>query len=436
MTNNIVTLNVTQTVAEALSTLQGTGAAISQGGTNTPSGTLSTLTQLSDFTPIMAGSKAITSMILSGGTVTVTTTAPHGWPLSETFAATVAGVTPSAYNGTFQITITGTSTFTYPLAGSPGSVTVQGAVTDADVTELLSMVTTFFAQGTAVSLLVLELGAGDVPTGVTALTAYITANPLTVYRWLVPREWDAVSQFLAFLANYNSTTARVYFHVTTTIGTYSSYTNLMKCVMAWVEAPGIPSTEFSAAADFYVTLSYSPSTTTKVPPNAFAYLFGVTPYPVKGNSALFSSLKAASVNWVGTGAEGGISTAIVLWGTMKDGNDVLYWYSVDWVQIQEQLDLANEIINGSNNPQAPLYYDQNGINRLQARAQSTMNSGVASGLVLGPVSVTAVSFADYIKANPADYPVGKYNGLAVTYTPNRGFKSITFNVQVSNIPTP
>ncbi len=117
-----------------------------------------------------------------------------------------------------------------------------------------------------------------------------------------------------------------------------------------------------------------------------------------------------------------------------DGNDFTYWYSVDWVQINVELDLANEVINGSNNPLAPLYYNQDGINRLQARAQATMNRGISDGLVLAPVSVAAIPFVTYVADNPSDYAAGTYNGLSVTYTPSRGFKSITFNVQVQNFP--
>jgi hypothetical protein len=299
---------------------------------------------------------------------------------------------------------------------------------------LTSMVTTFFAQGSGVGVYVLELGEASVATNVAALATYITANPGTIYRWLVPRNWDGVAAFLALLTTFNGQTARTYFHVTSTVGTYAAYTALQKAAMVWIEAPTVGATEFSAAADFYVALNYSPSASNKVPPNAFAFLFGVTPYPIPGNNALFNSLKAAGINIVGTGAEGGISTAIAFWGTMMDKTDLSYWYSVDWVQINVQQAVTNEVINGSNNPQNPLYYDQNGINRLAGRAQATMNSGISFGLALAPAILTATSFVDYTTANPADYAAGTYNGLAVTYTPNRGFKSITFNVQVSNIP--
>ena len=526
---NIVVVNVTQTVGAAPATLQQSGALISQGATNTTSGTASLLTQLSDLTPLLTGTKAITSMSWSGSVVTVTTTSPHGFTVSDTIYLTITGVTPAGYNGTFLCTITGASTFTYPLSSNPGSVTVQGVYTPEDVAELVAMATTFFAQGSNLSVYVLELGPGNANDGVTALTAYITANPNSnytagaagyFYAYVVPRTWDGNSSFLAMLATFEATTARTYFFITTTLATYTNYTNLMKCAFTLIECPvygtwsanaltaisysggvvtattttahgvavgqwfqisgvtptgyngwwqaqlgttgstlvynvpsalgaesvlgtlvaslyssaGIPSTEFSVAAAFWRLLNYNPSAANLVTPFAFGYVTGVTPFPTRGNNALLTTLKAAYTNIIGTGAEGGISNTIILWGTTEDGHDATYWYSVDWVQINSDLMLANAIINGSNNPQNPLYYDQNGINRLQAVEQQVMKNAIAFGLALSPVTVTAVPFAQYVVQNPTDYPAGIYRGLAVSYTPQRGFTQIVFYVNVTSFP--
>ena len=430
----IVTVNVTQTIAEAPNTLQKTGALVSQGATTGAVGSLTLLTQASDFTPLATPAKTITSITWSANVASVTTGAPHGFTNADTLRLTIAGATPTGYNGSFVCTITGASTFTYPLLTNPGGSSSAGTYIPASVAEVQSMVTTFFAQGTSVPVYVLEVGAGNATDAATYLTTWLTANPGTVYAFLVPRGFDGNSTFLSLVASYENTTAKTYFFVTTTTGTYSAYTTLMKCVFALIEAPGIPSTEFTCAAAFWRVLSYNPSTTNQVGPTAFAFVFGVTPYPTMGNSVLLATLKAAFINVIQTGAEGGISDTILTYGTTKDGRDFTYWYSVDWVQINIELDLANEIINGSNNPQAPLYYDQNGINRLQARAQQTMANGVAYGLVLPPVFVTAVPFPQYVLQNPSDYPEGVYKGLAVVYTPQRGFTSIVFNVQVTDFP--
>lgn len=458
MTNNIVNVNVTQTQAATPSTLQRTGAFISQGATTLAVGSYSLLTSLSDLTPLLKGALAISTITWSGSIATVTTAAPHGFTTSDTILMTIAGTTPAGYSGTYTCTITGASTFTYPLVSNPGSCTVPGTYTPEDVAELTQMATTFFAQGANVSVYVLELGAGNAADGVTALTTFITANPNFFYAYLVPRYWDAAASFIALLTTLQSTTAKTYFFITTTNGTYTQYSNLQKAALTWIEAPGKTNLEFSAAAGFWVELNYNPSSTNKVAPYAFTYVFGVTPYPKFGNNALFSAWKAAGVNWIGTGAEGGVSTAIILWGKMMDLRPLNYWYSVDWVQINVAQALANEIINGSNNPINPLYYNQDGINRLQARAAQVMASAITFGLALGSVVQTQMSAGDfttalnsgdlagqavvnavplvpYLTASPNDYKTGTYNGISITYTPLRGFESITVNINVTDFVT-
>jgi hypothetical protein len=466
----IVLVNVSQLQAPTPSQLQRTGALISQGGTNTAAGTVSLITQLSDLTTLYQAARAITSITWLSGVATVTTTAPHGFTVADVLPMTIAGVTPAGYNGNVNATITGASTFTYPLASNPGSMTVAGMFTDADVRELCAMATTFFAQGNSQAVYVLELGPGTAAEGVTALSAYITANiaapqplpgsglqPSRFYGFLVPREWAAEPTFLTLLQSYSNPSAMLYFWVTSTLATYVNFTSLNKCVIQLIEAPTVSPTglEFSLAAAFRAALAYRPGATTRVTPFAFTYLYGVTPYPTFGNSALLQTLKNAAVNIVGTGAEGGISNTIMLWGTTMDGRDFTYWYSADWVQINIKLDVANAIINGSNNPINPLYYNQNGINTLQSVIARTMGRGVTFGLVLGtptqtaldgPVLddalnsgtfpnktvVNAIPFIIYSAENPGDYKIGLYSGFSTIYVPARGFTQIVFQLVLSD----
>jgi len=455
MANPIVQINVSVTNPPAPSNLLRTGAIVSQGGTSLTPGTYSLLTQNSVLTPLLTAGKAITSAVWSGGVVTVTTTAPHGYPSAETIGLTIAGMTPAAYNGTFQATITGTTTFTYPLASNPGTATVFGIVTDADVAELIAQVTTFFAQGKSASVYVLEFGPGVPADGVTALGTYINTNPQFFFSYLVPREWDTEPTFKTFVGQFNTPSALVKFFVTTTISTYTNWTSLNSCVFAHVEAPGLPATEFTCAAAFYVTLNYNPSSAQQVGPLCFSFVYGVTPYPTVGNSALLTSLKAANINYVATAAEGGLTNTMLVWGHMLDGNPFNYWYTIAWAIINLDANIANEVINGSNNVLAPLYYNQQGITRLENRGAQTLRSGVSYGLILGQVIVVsmaqadfvaainagtyagnavinAIPFASYNSANPSDYSIGKYAGLSAALTPARGFEQIIFNLNVTN----
>ena len=399
MTNQIVTVQVSQQVAPSPNTLQQTGAFISQGATTLAAGTYQLLTSSASLTSILTGALAITSLTWASSVVTVVCAAAHGFPTGDVVKITITGATPSAYNGTYSCTITTTTAFTYALVTNPGTETIPGVYTPEDVSELVAMNTTFWGMGYDTPIYVLELGKTAPTDGVAALTTFLTTYPNLFYAFLVPRTWDGNSAFLTLIASYEATTSKLYFYVTTTISTYSSYTPLMKCVFALVEAPTVAAaaaagtaTEFSLAAVFQYVIGINPSPTTLVSPLCFTFLTGVTPYPALGNGTLFASLKAANINWVFTGGEGGISNALIEWGNMLDGNPWNYWYSVDWVQINLDLNLSNAIINGSNNPLAPLYYNQPGIDTLQAVAQQTMKIAISYGLALAPITVTAVPF--------------------------------------------
>lgn len=67
----------------------------------------------------------IASITNATTTATLTTSAAHG--LSTGNSVTIYGATPSAYNGTFSITVTAADKFTYTMASNPGgSATIVG----------------------------------------------------------------------------------------------------------------------------------------------------------------------------------------------------------------------------------------------------------------------------------------------------------------------
>ena len=435
---NIVNVVVTQQVASAPNQLQQTGAFVSQGGTTLAAGTTQLLTQKSDLTSILRPATEISTITWTGSVVTVTTTTAHGIPSGDTVQIVIAGSTPTGYNGTFAGTATGTNTVTYPLVSDPGASTVEGTLQLANTLELEAMGNTFFAQGSTVSVFVLELGTTTVSDGILALNTYIEDNvghlPTSAtpqfYSYLLPTTWDIVgAQEMA--AQYEGTTAQIYFWVTTTIETYSGWDGI-KSVFAAIQSPSAPAIEFSTAAMYWASLAYDPNASNLAHPFSYTYIYSVTPYVLTNTQQ--TTLLANGVNWVGTGAEGGISNTLIQGGTFMDLNPFNYWYCVDWLSINVAQALAAAIINGSNLPTNPLYYNQAGINTLQKVAQATVNNGISFGLILSPANVNAVPFTTYVNQNPGDYATGTYNGLSLTFVPLRGFTSITIYLTASNIP--
>lgn len=364
---------------------------------------------------------------------------------------------PSALQKTGAFISMGATTLAAGTLSVLTSVSDLAAIigTGANVAELQAMNATFFAQGRAQSVYVFETGVATAALAVPVVKNFIDTNPNVVYSWLCPRSFDGATGFAALCAEHQAPTDKVNFFVTTTSANAPALSQLNNSVIAIIEAPNKPSTEFSMAALFYITLAWTPNSGSKIPPLAFAFTYGTTIYPDFNNGTVLYNLQQNNVGFISSAAEGGLVNSMVKWGHTLGGNPFNYWYTVDWAAINIELDLANEIINGSNNSIAPLYYDQNGIDRLQNRAAKTLRNGVAYGLILGNVIMTelspaefinqvalgtyagnavinAVPFKKYTADNPSDFMVGKYGGLQAVITPARGFESIVFNLNITN----
>jgi len=286
MTNPIVVVNGTVLTAPAPLTLQQTGAIVSQGATNRAPQTYSLLTQLSDLTSILAGALTLSTLSWTGGTVTATTAAPHGFAIDSVIWLTIAGVVPAGYNGAFLCTATGASTFTYPLASALGAESTPGTYTEEDVAELVEQATTFFGMGSQTSVSVLELGPGSPAAGVAALSNFITATtPQIFYAYLVPRMWSGEPTFLTFAATFEAVTAKTYFFVTSNLQNYSNYTTTMKSVLALIEAPAGAVWPANALTAISWTTNFISATTTVahgVSPGQWFQISGCTPAGYNG----------------------------------------------------------------------------------------------------------------------------------------------------------
>ncbi|HKS76270.1 MAG TPA: hypothetical protein VJQ82_23860, partial [Terriglobales bacterium] len=197
-------------------------------------------------------------------------------------------------------------------------------------------------------------------------------------------------------------------------------------VQALVPSPAQASTEHQASVEFYNWLVNNPGPANPLAPMSFRYAFGVTPWPQVGNQTNLNTILTAFGNYIGTAAEGGISTACIFKGTAMDGEQAAWWYGIDWFRIQVKQALAAAVFNGSNqNP--PLLYSQDGINSLLAVANNVGTSAVKFGCALSVV-ITAVPFSTYTTENPNDYNSGIYNGFQATVVGQNAFTSITFNL--------
>lgn len=432
-TQTIVNINASIVRAPTPSQYQQSGAVISLGGSVLTVGTYQFYGTLSSFVAALSASAGNHAELFNMATtffaqgngaglyileLGVQSTVDAGVTALQTWITNNPGVlssylVPTAWDYT-KDEVGGT---TITNAGS-GYVTVPAVTFSAPTSGTTATGTAVIQNGQVVSITITNPGSGytAVPTvTIAAPTSGVTATA-TAY----------LSSALNIMAsNYASPTGKTYFFVSTSLANLPNYAT-QKSIYANVVSPTAASTEFQTSVPFYQWLNNNPSTANQLAPMAFRYAYGVTPWAQMGNQTTITNILSAYGNLIGTGAEGGISSACIFKGTLMDGQQASWWYGIDWIQIQVKQALAAAIINGSNsNP--PLLYDQAGINFLQKVAQQVASSAVTFGCALSAV-VTAVPFGTYTTNSPNDYNAGIYNGLSCTAVGQNGFLSITFNL--------
>jgi len=456
--NRIVQVNVSETVAPVPNRLQQTAAIVSMGGTTITAGTTQWIAAAGQLSDYLIPAYDIASISWAAGVVTVVTTNPHGIPISDTTNVVVNGVSVTGYNGNFVATGFNATTLNYSLAADPGGTPTGGTIQVGPQVNLIAADATWWAQGNlGTGYYIYETGSADPADVIASMTTYLTANPQTIYNWLLLPGMDADHTGLrAFFLLHNTLNALIKFYLPLSTSTYAAWEgeDTLRNVFTMIESPGADfATELDSVAPAQYFTAFVPTPTNRLPPAQYTYLNAVTAYnPI--TQALITTFMDNHINFVATGAEGGISNTILIDGKTLNGTPMNVAYSIDWVQIKSNQAISNAVINGSNNPLSPLYYNQNGIDRLQAVVVQVGNTAIASGLALGQVLqveldptvfatnvglglyagnfvVNAVPFDIYTALNPSDYANQLYGGLQVSYTPQYGFETIVFNLNVT-----
>ena len=459
--NNIVQINVNVQQAAQPSRLQNTAAIVSMGGTTTTAGTTTYINSKGALDAYLIAPLNIASADWDAGTVELTTATPHGIATSDTQQVlikniSVSGSTNNAYNGLYTVTSTGTTTLTYAVATDPGTaVTTGGSLTLQAALALQAADKTWWAQNsTIVGYYIFESGSSSTSTTLTAVSSYLNANPNTIYNWGFLPGIDAEATANTFFTEYATLDLTNFFLpvAVSNITVWENQSDLVNVFVMVTSPSANAADELDSIAFMQYLTEFTPSSVNKLPPSQFTYLYGVTAYRPLPQSTIDLYIEN-NFNFVTTGAEGGLSNTILYPGKFLDGTPANVKYSVDWVRIQLNQAVSAAVIEGSNTPINPLYYNQAGINTLQSVAQTVGVRGVQCGLVFGQVLLTqlpqdefinnlsngkyrgnfvinAIPMREYTAANPSDYALQQYGGFTVAYAPQYGFLHIIFNLEV------
>ncbi len=439
ITSNIVTEIVTVQYAPEPSQYQQSGAIISVGGTTLATGTYQYCGSLATLTSLLsaAGNYAeltnmATTFFAQGNVVGlyvlelgIQTGADPAVAALETWISDNPGLfyaylCPADWDETKDevgsVIITN---------GGSGYTTAPTVTFSAPTTGTTAEGTAIIQNGVVISVTITNPGSGYTAAPTVTFSAPTTGTTATGTAVLA-------SALNILAGNYSSNTAKTYFVVTTTSTTISNY-SAYKSLYCFVASPTAPSSEFGAAADFYNIVVNNPGATNKLQNMAFRFVYGVTGWPQTGYATEINTVLSAFGNLHLTLSQAGITEVGIFKGTVMSGIQFGSWYGIDWYEINANLNIANAIVNGSNQ-QPPLLYDQNGINSLEIVAQDVANSAVEFGC-LQSGTCSATPFYTYVAQNPTNYQAGIYNGLACSATAQVGFLTVGFNINVNFSPS-
>ncbi len=380
------------------------------------------------------GIAALQTYIAANPNVFYTYTVPADWdtpPAPGSTAVAITAATSTLPAGTYYTQVAYINS-----AGAIGQLSpvVTSDVATADVDELvvsspaaLTGATAYLVyMGTTAGSLYLQNGSTGTALGTnyTQSVPILTTTPTSTTLADLGNDYSAPDSMRYLLVNSSVTNLAAYGTMASN-SIWSGY----KAIIAAIPSPSAQTGEFTVAAWAYNIAVNNPGADNKLAPMQYRYLYGVTPWPATGYSAEIQTIRNYGGNYVGTGAEGGISANCIRGGTTSALSQISAWYGLDWEMINVQQQVTAAIINGSNtNP--PLEYDQVGINTLDSVAQQEADNGVTFGCAQSAV-ISAIPFYTYNQQQPGDYANGQYNGLSGEIVAQNGFMSLVFNMALN-----
>ncbi|CAI3954206.1 unnamed protein product [Commensalibacter communis] len=192
--------------------------------------------------------------------------------------------------------------------------------------------------------------------------------------------------------------------------------------------------QMAAGAVGYELSNYSPSSYNKVNPMTYRYLYSVLPLSDEDKRLNQQLINDYYTNFLVSPPRNTTNAKSLLFpGSLADGNDFTYWYGIDYIRFTLIDTITNLLISAANNSSNPLYYNQQGINRIKDAVNNVLANCAAYGIIENNYIVTTIDFPNYVTQNSGDYKAGIYGGITFEVQPLKAMKKIKFNMNVSDL---
>lgn len=315
--------------------------------------------------------------------------------------------------------------------------------------ELQKKLVGFFSYAPSTECVILEVGAStesNTPTEQTAiLQNFITNQNPRCYVHLVPDDWysETNTAFASLAKQYLNETDAIYFMINVTKDQDPSVSSAFEAISNCKSIMGIYNNVSNDSADFAGMVlgvmagsDFDISDTNPASPLNYKAINGQTIETT--SSTMQSALAQAPVTY-------GLDIAsnqVIANGRYTSGDTFDYWFQFDLLCIRLQEKLVSLLINGANNPNYAIRFNQNGLDTLKAGIVGVLKTAVSQGLLtafsadydtttsemVDENEISAIDFYTYKASYPDNYSNEKYDGFSFYIMVGRYIKEITLNI--------
>lgn len=285
---------------------------------------------------------------------------------------------------------------------------------------------------------------GDFGDKIKLLKDFIDNKNFRNYVYALPKAFYADEACAGFTKGYIDTNSKQYFVIEvpsdyTTNNKFSFYQGQKSIWAIYNNGANADNNAIGAVLGKFASASFDISASLKASPMNYKMVQGFTYNEL--DSSLQRQLIADSITYISSKA----NNTLIMNGRTMDTRPIDYWYQWDITSFAIEQAVTQLILNGVNNPNYAIRYNQNGIDTITATIVATLTTMASFGCItefgasynsaLNELEnigyVYSVSYHDFIKAEPEKYQNEIYSGISFYLRIGRYVRQVVLNTTLN-----
>lgn len=299
-------------------------------------------------------------------------------------------------------------------------------------------------EGYDAYLLTIGTKSKDYADKIALLQDFIDNGNTRNYIYALPKEFYEFEGTSGLTKAYIETNSKQYFALVMPSsaindGSLSKYEGQKSVLMFYENGASASESVIGATLGKFASSQFDISASLKASPLNYKFLNGFNFTELDGKTQ--RALIQANVTYVSSKA----GNTLIMNGRCMDTRPFDYWYQWDLTAFAVETSVISLILNGVNNPNYVIQYNQNGIDTITSSVIATLNNQISKGCVtefgatfnsatneLENIGyIVAIDYYSYIAAMPEDYQNEIYGGISFYIRIGRYIRQVVLNVTLN-----